>query len=151
MKKIILLLCFFSFVGCAGFEPVFSTKKLSFYIEGIKNVKQDKVTRKLKKKLINNNLKDTNKKKYFLEIDTTKKEEITSKDPKGEALTYEVSLNVTINVFYNDENLNLINLKESFNFNNQSNKFDLNQYKKSVENDLIDKIYENLIIKLQTL
>ena len=40
---------------------------------------------------------------------------------------------------------------ENFSFKNQSNKFELNQYKKNIQSNMIDKIYEDLILKLRTL
>ena len=41
--------------------------------------------------------------------------------------------------------------REKFTFDNQSNKFELNQYKKSMESNLSDKIFENLILELRSL
>ena len=40
---------------------------------------------------------------------------------------------------------------ENFVYNNQTNKFELEQYKKTIEDDLITKIFEKLIIKLRSL
>ena len=39
---------------------------------------------------------------------------------------------------------------EKFTFKNQANKFELEQYKRSLENELIDKIFEKLILNLRT-
>ncbi len=36
------------------------------------------------------------------------------------------------------------NFTESFNYENSSNKFDLKQYEKNIENNLTDKIIENI-------
>ena len=38
---------------------------------------------------------------------------------------------------------------EKFTFKNQSNKFELEQYKRSLEDELIDKIFEKLILNLR--
>ena len=43
-----------------------------------------------------------------------------------------------------------VKFEEKFSFNNQSNKFELEQYKKDIQNDLIDKIVEKLILNLRT-
>ena len=39
---------------------------------------------------------------------------------------------------------------EKFTFKNQENKFELEEYKTSLENELIDKIFEKLILNLRT-
>ena len=44
-----------------------------------------------------------------------------------------------------------LNFKEKFSFKNQQNKFELNQYKNSIENELINKIFEKIILNLRTL
>ena len=46
---------------------------------------------------------------------------------------------------------NKLNFKENFTFNNQSNKLELNQYKKNMETNLINKIFENLILELRAI
>tara|TARA_B100000427_G_scaffold262369_1_gene227048 strand:+ start:673 stop:861 length:189 start_codon:yes stop_codon:yes gene_type:complete len=40
---------------------------------------------------------------------------------------------------------------ESFNYKNSSNKFDLKQYEKNIEENLTDKIIENIISYFYTL
>ena len=54
-----------------------------------------------------------------------------------------------IKIFKLVEHFNVYLIKN--NFNDQSNKFELNQYKKDIEKNLINIISENLIIKLQSL
>ncbi len=79
MKKIFLFLCFFSLFNCAGYEPLFSTKKLSYYIVSIENVNNDSITKKISKNLDNKKTKNINKKGYLLEISSIKNNVVTSK------------------------------------------------------------------------
>ena len=153
MKKIIFCLSLFLIVSCSGYEPLFSTKNLSFYIEDIQNVKNDEITRKISKNLSYNKLKANNKKNYVLKISSEKQNYITSKDSIGEAVTFEMVLNVKVDVFFNDDKkpLNSLMFKHKFNYNNQKNKFNLKQYKTSIEDNLINKISKEIIIKLQKL
>ena len=90
MKKIIFYLCFFTLFGCGGYEPLFSTKNLSFYIENIENVNDDSITKGISKNLNSNKIKANDKKSYILKISSEKKENITSKNSKGEVVTYEM-------------------------------------------------------------
>ena len=153
MKKIFLFLCFFSLFNCAGYEPLFSTKKLSYYIESIENVNNDSITKKISKNLDNNKIKDINKKGYLLEISSIKNNVVTSRNSKGQVSTYEMTLDVNVKVFDNITNLLIgkLRLNKKFSYNNQVNKFDLNQYKKNIMKGMINKISEDITIKLQLL
>ena len=44
-----------------------------------------------------------------------------------------------------------LNFREKFSYKNQQNKFELKQYKNSIESELIDKIFEKIILNLRTL
>ena len=153
MKKIIFYLCFFALFGCGGYEPLFSTKNLSFYIEDVKNVNNDFITKKISRNLDSNKIKINNKKNYILEISSSKEENITSKNSKGEVLTYEMIINVEVKVFFKNVKFpfSTLRFKENFNYSNQGNKFDLSQYKKKIERNLIDKISQEILIKLQSI
>ena len=153
MKKIFFYLCFFSIFGCAGYEPLFSTKDLPFYIEEIKNVNRDIVTKKISKNINNNQLKNNNKIIYLLEIESTINSNISSKDSKGNPLSYNMVLNVKVKVINkNDELLiNTLRFKKSFGYKNQTNKYDLNEYKKTIVENMANKISQEILINLQSL
>ena len=153
MKKIFLFLCFFSLFNCVGYEPLFSTKKLSYYIVSIENVNNDSITKKISKNLDNNKIKDINKKGYLLEISSIKNNVVTSRNSKGQVSTYEMTLGVNVKVFDNNTNLLIDKLRfnKKFSYNNQVNKFNLNQYKKNIMKGMINKISEDITIKLQLL
>ena len=129
MKKIFLFLCFFSLFNCAGYEPLFSTKKLSYYIVSIENVNNDSITKKISKNLDNKKTKNINKKGYLLEISSIKNNVVTSRNSKGQVSTYEMTLDVNVKVFDNITNLLIgkLRLNKRSSYNNQVNKFDLNQ------------------------
>jgi len=153
MKKIFLFLCFFSLFNCVGYEPLFSTKKLSYYIVSIENVNNDSITKKISKKLDNNKIKKINKKGYMLEISSIKNNVVTSRNSKGQVSTYEMTLDVNVKVFDNNTNLliDILKFNKTFNYNNRVNKFNLNQYKKDILKGMINKISEDITIKLQLL
>jgi len=153
MKKIFLFLCFFSLFNCVGYEPLFSTKKLSYYIVSIENVNNDSITKKISKNLDNNKIKDINKKGYLLEISSIKNNVVTSRNSKAQVSTYEMTLGVNVKVFDNNTNLliDILKFNKTFNYNNRVNKFNLNQYKKDILKGMINKISEDITIKLQLL
>ena len=153
MKKIFIYLCLFSVFGCAGYEPLFSTKNLSFYIEDIKNVNNDIITKKISRNLNSNKLKNDNKTIYLLEIESNINNSISSKDSKGNPLTYNMILNVKVKVFNRNTELliNTLRFNKNFSYNNQTNKFNLNEYKKTIIESITNKISQEILINLQSL
>tara|TARA_B110000037_G_scaffold170705_1_gene193648 strand:+ start:557 stop:1018 length:462 start_codon:yes stop_codon:yes gene_type:complete len=153
MKKIFFYLCIFSIFGCAGYEPLFSTKNLSFYIEDIKNINNDVITKKISKNINNNKLKGENKIVYLLEIESNIINNIASKDSKGNPLTYNIILDVKVKVFKRNTELpiNILKFDKSINYNNQANKFNLNEYKKTIIENITNKISQEILISLQSL
>ena len=153
MKKIFFYLCFFSIFGCTGYEPLFSTKNLSFYIEDIKNVNDDIITKKISRNIDNNKSKSDDKIVYLLEIETDINNNISSKDSKGNPLTYNMVLDVKVKVFSRNTELliNTLRFNKSFSYNNQTNKFNLDEYKKTIIENITNKISQEILISLQSL
>jgi outer membrane lipopolysaccharide assembly protein LptE/RlpB len=153
MKKLFFLLCLLGFYSCTGYAPIFSIENSSFYIEKIINTNDDEITKKISKNLNNKKLKDDSKKNYTLKVSADKEIVVVSRDPSGDDLTYEIIINVVVDVFYNNEDkpINTLKFSSNFSYNNQKNKFNLNQYRKTIEENMIDKISQDIVVKLQTL
>ena len=149
MKKILIITLIMILNGCGGYQPIFAGKEIDFYIEKIENIKNDDISIKIIKKLepYTNN---TNKKKVELEIESSVTERVVSKDSKGDPVVFEIEIQSYISIFNASVKSNFI-YKENFSFNNQSNKFELKQYKKNITNNLIDRIIEKLIIELRSI
>ena len=154
MKKIILYFCFLAIYGCAGYEPLFSTKELSYYVIDIKNVNKNDLTEKISKRLKNYTSKGNgNKKGYKLEISSNMSNIISSKDGKGNVSSYKMIVNVNVKVFNQDSDLliSTLNFNKDFVYNNQENKSNLDKYKKDIQENIINKISQDIIIKLQSI
>ena len=104
------------------------------------------LVKNLKPYTINNN-----KKKLFLELNLEIKEKVTLRDEKGNMSQEEMKIILDVKSLTSDNNTKNFQFIETFVFNNQSNKFELNQYKKSIQTTLVDRIYQDLILKLRTL
>ena len=91
------------------------------------------------------------KKAYSLKIISNKEEKVVSRDTKGDPLIYELEIVSNIEVILEDNRTTKLDFSEKFTFNNDSNKFALSQYRKTIEQNLINNIYEKLIIRMQTL
>ena len=150
MKKLLIFAIIILLNNCSGYNPIFSSKEINFYIEEIKISNDNKLIRNLVKNLkpytINNN-----KKKIFLELNLEIKEKVTLRDEKGDMSQEEMKIILDVKSLLPDNSTKNFQFVETFVFNNQSNKFELNQYKKSIQATLIDKIYQDLILRLRTL
>ena len=149
MKNILVLLIIATLSSCGGYKPIFSGENVNFYIEEINIDKENSISRKIAKKL-RPYTSENSKKGIKLNINSAENERVISKDNKGDPLIFEITLEIIVD--FNSKNYQeKITYTESFSYNNQSNKFDLNQYKKDLIDDLIKKIFEKLIIKLRAI
>lgn len=150
MKKLFIFFNLILICGCSGYSPIFSSKQTNFYIEEIIISDDNQLIRKIVKNLkpytINNN-----KKKIKLELNLKINEVITLRDEKGDVATQEIRMILNVNSILPNKKIQQYQFIEKFSINNQSNKFELNQYKKRIKSTMIDKIYEDLILKLRTL
>ena len=143
-KKFLLFLCFFILSNC-GYEPIYSTKNLNFTIGKI-DKSNTSLNNKFSKKI--NILKNKKiEKKIDIKIESNKEINIKSKDTKGNTLVFELKITLKVS------NLNLNNNEvQSFSrkitYNNSDDKFKLKQYENELENILINKVVEDLIVYL---
>ena len=149
MKKIILISLIIFLSNCAGYKPIFTSDQTNFYIEKIEISDDNKLVRKLIKSLKPYSV-DNGKQSITLKLDLNKQENVIMKDAKGDPASYEIKIELNVDVITMN-GTNKLNFKENFTFNNQSNKFELNQYKKNMETNLINKIFENLILELRAI
>lgn len=78
---------------------------------------------------------------------------ISSKDNKGQVSAYRMIVSANFNVRNNDSNILIGNIKldKDFIYDNQKNKFELKKYEKIIQENLIDKILQEINIRLHTL
>ena len=150
MKKILIFFILIIISNCSGYSPIFSSKITNFYIEEIIVTEDNKLIRKIIKNLkpytINNNTK-----KIKLELDLKTSETVILRDEKGDVSSQEIKIILNVKTIFSDKKIKKIKFEEKFAISNQSNKFELNQYKKSIKSTMVDKIFEDLILKLRTL
>jgi hypothetical protein len=151
MKKIVFLFCFLLVLGCSGYQPIFSSKNSTFYIKNIETLNNDKIAYQINTRLSGYKTKDVDKKQYTLKVSSKKNIEVISRDSKGNSQLYKMVINVSVTIISDQKIIKKIDLQESFNYSNSKNKFSLNQYKKEIEENLINKISEELILRLQIL
>jgi len=152
MNKFFKILKFFILifvVSACSYEPIFLKKNYDFKIEeiilsGDKNVNSI-IDSKLK--FFGNNSENYNK-IYLINIDTDKRKRIISKDSKGNPLKFEISITTSYEVMDLDKTLinRIINKKN--NYNNESDKFKLEQSEKIIVENLSERIVDEIISSL---
>ena len=152
MKKVLvfLLLNSFLFFNNCGYESIYSKGTGNFFIKNIEIKTNNEINYKIKNRLrifSNSNSKN----KYDLEINALKSIKIVSKDSKGDPKIYQMNIKLEVKIIENYQIIKEINFEENFNYNNNSNKFELNQYKKNIEDNLIEKNIENLTFYISSI
>ena len=59
-----------------------------------------------------------------------------------------MTINSNIEIYSNDKIINQKNIVKNFSYKNTSNKFDLSQYEKTIEKNLIQSITDDIILIL---
>lgn len=142
MSKIFFSIVCFLILSSCGYEPIYSTKNLNFTIGNIEkdntslNNKFAKTINALKNKKID--------RKIDIKIQSDKKIKIKSKDTKGNALVFELNIDLKISNL-NTKNKEKQIFSRKITYNNSDDKFKLKQYENELENILITKLVEDLI------
>ena len=90
-------------------------------------------------------------KNYLLNVEAERKIITTSKDTAGNPKTYLMEIIVKMEIQENYDKIIKKNFVEQFNYNTQKNKFNQQQYEENIEENLISKISENIILYLSSI
>jgi hypothetical protein len=149
LKKCLLIFLVFTLFSC-GYEPLYikkgapNLKIKSLVMEGDK-----KINRKISPIF---NLKENENKEtgYQLKLNSEKKIEVVSKDKIGNPSVYRTTITVNFDIFDDNKIIKSKIFLTSFTYNSNKNKFDLSQYQKSIEENLINEIIEKIFIFLRS-
>ena len=143
------ILISFLLSGCK-YEPIYSQKKLNFQILKIEIPNENQINSNIQKRLDHYRNLDSSK-KIEVELDSEKIIIVSSKDMSGNPKKFEMQITVNLIVDYNDNLTKKTKFSERFNYNNISNKFDLKKYEENIDENLIDKIYQEILVYLSTI
>lgn len=149
MKKIIYTFLIFLFASSCGYQPmVFKNADLSIKLDELGG--NSKINHIIKNRLKIYEEKNNN---YNLEIvDSNINKIVTSMDTKGNPKSYQLSVELIINL---KENTNIIIKDKNFivttNYNTISSKFDLKKYENNLIKNLTEKISYKIILYIQSL
>ena len=147
-KKIFLILIIF--LSNCGYNPIYlkkiDTEMLinSYQLIGDKNINRSIISYLG----IKNN--DNTNAKYNLKLNSTKLVETVAKDKVGNTSVYKTTIRVELSISEGNSMIKERTFVSSFIYNNISNKFDLFQYQKNIDKNLIKNLSEKILIFLTT-
>jgi len=157
MKKISILIfsiiLLINFSACTGYEPIFSSSNLRFEIADYSLSGNKKLANKIYSRLrnlSNLNKDDPKAESISISIEVFKDKVATVKNSKGKILEYKISLNSNINIknyLTNDRILNK-NFNPSLSYKVQDQYSETVKLENTTIENLINKIYQDLIIHL---
>ena len=140
------------FVLSCGYAPIYqSDQKLNIKLDTITSSGDKSINREIVKNLDKYRDSDTNN-IFDLSINSTKREDIVTKDKKGNATSFKSTLEVDINLINNSNNKNFIKkFTKYMSFNSKNNKFELDQYRLNLEKNMISQILQDINLYLRNL
>ena len=150
MEKKIFTFILLIFLSSCGYEAKYSVKNIKNYdfsISKLSFIGDREINLKIKQKLNNytQEIKDIN---FILKITSTSEKIILAKNAAGDSTNFKIKTIVNIDVFNKEKLKSNFIITESFNYDNNSNKFELKNYEKEIKRNLADIITEKLIFKL---
>jgi len=157
MKKIIFLIIstalYFCISGCAGYKPIFGSSNFNFKIENHTIKGDERLSNLIYKKLRNislSNKDNPSAQSINLIIETTKEKKPRVKNSAGKILEYEINIKTyfIMDDYLTDKIILKKNFSYSISYKVQDNHSDtIKLENKNIEN-LIDKTYQDILIKI---
>ena len=150
MEKRIFTFILLLFLSSCGYEAIHSKKNkenYAFSISELKFIGDRDVNLKIKERLNNYTLIKKDK-DFTLKISSSLEKLILVKNDAGDVTNFKTEITVSIDIFNDTKFRSNIVIIESFNYNNNNNKFELKSYEKEIKNNLANTISEKLIFKL---
>ena len=150
MLKKLFILILFLFLSSCGYDTIYSKKNTDNYefsIDNLNFIGDRNVNLKIKEKLRNytSNKKD---KKYTLKISSTLEKLILAKDASGDPTSFKSTIIVDVDISIDSNFKKNLQIVEDFNYDTNTDKFELKRYEREIVNNLVTTITNKLIYKL---
>ena len=152
IKKISLVILILFTTSC-GYEAMHTTKNrqnYNFFIGKI-NFEGDRIINSKIKSRLDAYKKSSQNKKLTLSINSRLEKIILAKNSSGNITSFNNTLTIEVEISIDNKIKDNLILKETFNYNNTTNKFQLKNYEKEIKNNLAETITDKLIFKLSNI
>jgi hypothetical protein len=148
-KQIIFIIIIF--LNSCGYSPLFYKEKGSIEIDKIEMIGEKRINNKIYNILKNIQGQGIDSKKLQIRLETKKEKATTSKNQKGDPKSFSLKIDVKLTVSENNMLIETKNFQKSYNYNASSNKFDLSKNEKVIQENLTEKIAEEIILFLYSI
>ena len=143
-----IFILFLFFLSSCGYKAVLNNQNYQFSI----NVDKINGDQKINSQIINNFEKlQENEKKYYLSLSSNKEKIVISKDLKGDPSIFELIINVNYTVKKEGEILINNKLNKKTTYNNITDKFELENYEKTIVDNLVSEISDNIMLSISNI
>ena len=150
MKKILILFLFI--ITSCGYQPLYKIGSNSdnFEIRGVSFTGDKRLSEEIFLKLPIT-IKKNNQQLNIMVIDSKKEIQETSKNSKGQVTSLRTSISININSQDKNKVIKKQKLiKKEFSYNTDDNKFKLKEYQKKIDENLVDRIIEDIILHIKS-
>ena len=155
MFKGILIPTLLLFLSSCGYEAIHSKKNsinYNFSISELTFIGDRNVNIRIKEKLVNYKYGlDKKDKDFVLRISSSAEKVVLAKNAAGDPTSFKSTIIININVMMKETFKSKLQIIESFNYNNNKDKFNLKRYEKEIINNLTETASEKLIYKLSNI
>ena len=152
LKKTLTLLLLLFLTSC-GYQAIHSKKNsinYDFSVSELTFIGERGVNLKIKERLNNYTLNEKDK-KFVLIVSSVSEKVILAKDLTGDPTSFKNTVIINVEVLIEGNLKNNLQIIVSFNYNNNTNKFDLKKYEKEIKNNLAEAVTDKLIFKLSNI
>ena len=152
LKKNFAIILFFLLTSC-GYEAIHSKKNSindDFSVSELTLSGDRDVNLKIKEKINNYTLNKKNK-DFILKVSSTTEKKIIAKNISGDPTNFKSTVIINVQIFMNNSLKNNLQLVESFDYDNNTNKLNLKRYEKEIKTNLAENATEKLIYKLSNI
>jgi len=147
MKKIVIIFVFCILSAC-GYQPSNNFINQNYFISTYELNGDKKINNILKRNFDMHKYSSTKIKSYKLVTNNEIIKSNRSKNLQGETTSLSLEIILSVDVFDSDKFIKKFQYKESANYNNLSNKFELSQYENILISDIINKMIQNIHYQL---
>ena len=151
--KFIFVICASILLSCS-YTPIFSEKNYNFGIEVISFAEKGEknVNRIIKNRFdLIQQVNDKKLRKYSIFVETSKTRKVVSKDSKGDPVKFELIISANYRISENEEEILERSVERKNIYDNNSDKFKLEQNEKIIIENLSRNISEIILTSIVTL
>ena len=146
-KKILSIVFVLTFLSNCEYKPIYSNLNKTNYQINILEFTGDKELNKFIIKKLNKHNQSKSNKKLNIKIDTKYLKNILAKNTEGSITDYQAEAITTFKINKNTTTETLI-IKEKFNYQKISDKYEEKSYEKTIKRNLAKSISQKLILRL---